>query len=605
MVRLNIKRKEALGVSALTLVVVAGSTFLNLSQLSSVIIQETREQVSLINRQIFEQSKRVVLRAQPSNAHPMELLATDQDLKNFLEASVGYSPHLIYALIVDTHGRTILHSEMDKINRNHPERPNLEDLLALGPLERFNVLYQKGSIFDGTLPMTWENLPIGKVVVGIHTSLLRDRMTSALKNSVLFGLIALPFAWLLTMGLATLTLRPIHALASQMEQLRQGHFDVLTDLSRTDEFRELAAQLQLLGQQLKSERLQTLSEEPHMDRVIDHLEDGVIVIDVHGKILFLNQAMTMMADVPADPSPGTRLEALGDSFAPLIRLARQSLLEKKDLKAIPCSLPRNGESKSFVVSVICLKSPSDMHGVMVLCRDLEAMKTLQSLIRYAAQLTTLGQLTSGLAHEVKNPLNSMVIHLEILKEEITHLEGEPQKSLQVLEEEVRRLDRVVLGFLKFMRPQELELSPVDLNRLIKREVSLLEAEWATKGISFILECEDHLPLITADPDLLSQALLNIILNGCQAMKEGGEVRIATSTHHGNEIRISISDQGPGIPANELGKIFQLYYTTKPKGSGLGLSIAYRFIQLHEGIIDVESEVGKGTTFIIRLPKKSG
>jgi signal transduction histidine kinase len=605
MVRLNIKRKEALGVSALTLFVVAGSTFLNLSQLSSVIIQETREQVSLINRQIFEQSKRVVLRAQPSNTHPMKLLATDQDLKNFLEASVGYSPHLLYALIVDNHGRTILHSETDKNQRHHPERPNLDDLLALGPLERFNVLYQKGSIFDCTLPMTWENLPIGKVVVGIHTSLLRDRMTSALKNSILFGLIALPFAWLLTMGLATLTLRPIHALASQMEQLRQGHFDVLTDLSRTDEFRELAAQLQLLGQQLKSERLQTLSEEPHMDRVIEHLEDGVIVFDVHGKILFLNQAMTMMAEASADPIPGTRLEELGDSFAPLIRLVKQALLEKKDFKAIPCSLPRNGEHKSFVVSVICLRSPSDMHGAMVLCRDLEAMKTLQTLIRYAAQLTTLGQLTSGLAHEVKNPLNSMVIHLEILKEEITHLEGEPQKSLQVLEEEVRRLDRVVLGFLKFMRPQELELSPVDINRLIKREVSLLEAEWATQGISFILECEEPLPLITADPDLLSQVFLNIILNACQAMKQGGEVRIATTTHHGNEIRISISDQGPGIPPNELEKIFQLYYTTKPKGSGLGLSIAYRFIQLHEGIIDVESEVGKGTTFIIRLPKKSG
>jgi signal transduction histidine kinase len=240
---------------------------------------------------------------------------------------------------------------------------------------------------------------------------------------------------------------------------------------------------------------------------------------------------------------------------------------------------------------------------MILCRDLEAMKTLQSLVRYAAQLTTLGQLTAGLAHEVKNPLNSMVIHLERLKEETKSLNGEFQKSLQVLEGEVHRLDRVVLGFLKFMRPQELEKSSVHVNDLIKRELSLLETEWGNKGIRFILDCEEGLPAISADPDLLSQVFLNIFLNACQAMEQGGDIRIATSTHQDNEIRISISDQGTGIPPEIREKIFQLYYTTKHHGSGLGLPLAYRFVQLHEGVIDVQSEAGKGTTFIIRLPIK--
>ncbi|WNM60011.1 ATP-binding protein [Candidatus Nitrospira allomarina] len=602
--RLNVKGKEALGVTVLTLVVVVGSTFLNLSQLSRVIVQETSEQVSLIKRQIFEYSKRVVLNAQSPDIHPVVLLATNQELKKFLEASVGYSPHLLYALIVDPQGKTLLHSEGAKTERPHPTRPKLEDLLSLGPIDRFTVLYQEGSIFDSALPITWENVPIGKVIVGIHTSLLRERMTSSLKTSVVFALVALPIAWLLTMGLATLTLRPIHALAEQMEQLRQGRFDVLTDLSRTDEFRELASQLQLLGQQLKSDRLNTLSEETHLQGVIEHLEDGVIVVDDQGKVLFLNQAMEFMVDIPGPHLPGHRLESLGESFTPLIRLVNQALAERKDLKAVPCSLPRKRENKSFYISVIYLSSSPRFHGAMILCRDIESMKTLQSLVRYAAQLTTLGQLTSGLAHEVKNPLNAMVIHLEILKEEAKGLNGDFQKSLEVLEGEVHRLDRVVLGFLKFMRPQELELSSVDVNQLLKRELSLLEREWGNKGIRFVLDCESDLPAISADPDLLSQVFLNIILNGCQAMEEqGGDIRIATSTHQDNEIRISISDQGPGIPPEMQEKIFQLYYTTKHHGSGLGLSLVYRFIQLHEGVIDVQTEMGKGTTFIIRLPRK--
>lgn len=604
MMRLNIKRKEALGVSVITLVVVVGSTFLNLSQLSSVIIQETSEQVSLIKRQIFEQSKRAVLNAQPSNVSPIVLLAANQEVKKFLEASVGYSPHLLYALIIDPQGKTVLHSEGAKTERQHPDRPKLEDLLSLGPIDRFKVLYQEGSIFDSALPMTWENIPIGEVIVGIHTSLLRERMTSALKTSVLFALIALPIAWLLTMGLAALTLRPIHALAFQMEQLRQGHFDVLTDLSRTDEFRELAAQLQLLGQQLQSDRLKTLSEEPHIQGVIEHLEDGVILVDAQGKVLFFNQAMKMMVDIPISLLPGHQLEVLGESFTPLIRLVEEALTEKKEFQSIPCSLPRKGESKSFYVSIVCLGTSSNFYGAMILCRDLESMKTLQSLVRYAAQLTTLGQLTAGLAHEVKNPLNSMVIHLEILKEEVKGLNGEFQKSLEILEGEAHRLDRVVLGFLKFMRPQELEISSVDVNQLIRKEVSLLEAEWGNKGIDFIFECASDLPTIPADPDLLSQVFLNIILNACQAMDGGGEIRITTSIHQDSEIRISISDQGPGIPPEAREKIFQLYYTTKFHGSGLGLPLAYRFVQLHEGVIDVQSEMGKGTTFIIRLPKKT-
>lgn len=601
--RLNVKGKEALGVTVLTLVVVVGSTFLNLSQLSSVIVQETSDQVSLIKRQIFEYSKRVVLNAQSPDIHPVVLLANNQELKKFLEASVGYSPHLLYALIVDPQGKTLLHSEGAKTERPHPTRPKLEDLLSLGPIDRFTVLYQEGSIFDSTLPITWENVPIGKVIVGIHTSLLRERMTSSLKTSVVFALVALPIAWLLTMGLATLTLRPIHALAEQMEQLRQGRFDVLTDLSRTDEFRELASQLQLLGQQLKSDRLKTLSEETHLQGVIEHLEDGVIVVDDQGKTLFLNQAMEFMVDIPGAHLPGHRLESLGESFTPLIRLVNQALAEKKDLKAVPCSLPRKGEMKSFYISVIYLRSSPRFHGAMILCRDIESMKTLQSLVRYAAQLTTLGQLTSGLAHEVKNPLNAMVIHLEILKEEAKGLNGDFQKSLEVLEGEVHRLDRVVLGFLKFMRPQELELSSVNLNQLLQRELSLLEREWGNKGIRFVLDCESDLPAISADPDLLSQVFLNIILNACQAMEEqGGDIRVATSTHQDNEIRISISDQGPGIPPEMQEKIFQLYYTTKLHGSGLGLSLVYRFIQLHEGVIDVQTEMGKGTTFNIRLPR---
>jgi signal transduction histidine kinase len=154
-----------------------------------------------------------------------------------------------------------------------------------------------------------------------------------------------------------------------------------------------------------------------------------------------------------------------------------------------------------------------------------------------------------------------------------------------------------------MRPQDLEFSSVQVNDLLRSKVSLLEAEWGTKNIRFHLECDANLPSISADSDLLIQVFLNIIIKGCQAMEHGGDIRITTSTPQGNEIRISISDQGPGISPEAQNKIFQLFHPTTHPGCGLGLPLAYRFIQLHEGVIDVQTEVGKGTTFNIRLPKK--
>src|SRR5262249_28321109 len=211
---------------------------------------------------------------------------------------------------------------------------------------------------------------------------------------------------------------------------------------------------------------------------------------------------------------------------------------------------------------------------------------------------------SGIAHEVKNPLNAMVIHLEILKSKLETDGTDPTPQLQILDSEIRRLDRVVQTFLNFTRPVEVRLDPLDVNVIVEQVVALAATEAGGRGVTIKRDSAPGPLIVKGDADLLKQALLNVIINGCQAMPDGGPLTVTTSAEGDESVRISIRDRGVGISAEARDRIFNLYYTTKVGGSGIGLAQAFRAIQLHNGEIRFDSAVGEGTTFEILLPAAS-
>lgn len=217
----------------------------------------------------------------------------------------------------------------------------------------------------------------------------------------------------------------------------------------------------------------------------------------------------------------------------------------------------------------------------------------------ANRLVALSRLSAGIAHEIKNPLNAMSIHLELLR---TQMSGsrEATEYLAVITGQLRRLDDVVQTFLKFSRPEQLALKPTSLLAMLNDIQHIAEAEGESAGVRVIVECPADLPDVRADASSLQNALLNLALNGCQAMPNGGTLRIAAARAPGNKVAITVTDSGVGIPADQLDKIFNLYFTTKEGGSGIGLAMVYRTIQMHDGDIKVESAPGRGTTFTVTL-----
>jgi signal transduction histidine kinase len=216
----------------------------------------------------------------------------------------------------------------------------------------------------------------------------------------------------------------------------------------------------------------------------------------------------------------------------------------------------------------------------------------------------VGRLTAGVAHEMKNPLNAMTIHLELLKQKLAA--GKPASShVEIIEQEIRRLDDRIQGFLKFVRPEEVTFGPVALAPLLSSVLDAVSPEAQRAGVTIDRACQDGTLLVEGDAAQLRDVFLNLAQNAIQAMPKGGRLTINCAPIPNRYVRVRVEDTGVGIAPENLAKIFDLYYTTRERGTGIGLSLVYRTIQIHNGMIDVESTVGVGTSFIVELPASAG
>jgi signal transduction histidine kinase len=239
-------------------------------------------------------------------------------------------------------------------------------------------------------------------------------------------------------------------------------------------------------------------------------------------------------------------------------------------------------------------------GCLITLRDTGSRAEIRHQIDSATKLAAIGRLMSGVAHEVKNPLNAMVLQLEVLKARLGEEGGKVHPQMEVLAEEMRRLDRVVKTFLDFTRPVEIHPVKVEIEPLVRRVFALAEPQAKGNNIKLTLAGNGPIPPLLLDRDLMKQALLNLVLNGCQAMPQGGELTV-TPRVRPHALELEITDTGEGIPPEAQQKIFSLFYTTKPGGNGVGLAVVFRVVQLHNGTIEFTSEENRGTTFRITLP----
>jgi len=234
-------------------------------------------------------------------------------------------------------------------------------------------------------------------------------------------------------------------------------------------------------------------------------------------------------------------------------------------------------------------------------RELEHARQSSERVAYRVNLG------SGLAHEIRNPLNSMNMNLQMLGEELQGVPGleggEHVEMLRSMQGEIKRIANLIDVFLQYARPATPHFGVRDLNDVLNATARFLQADFRQSGVDLVLDLEPLLPSVELDEGQLRQALLNILGNARQVMQPGGQVRVATRAGMGGEVVVEIADTGPGIPADSIEKIFEPFFSKRAGGTGLGLAIARQMVENHGGRIEVDSQLGKGTTFRIRLPRR--
>src|SRR6185503_11329648 len=323
---------------------------------------------------------------------------------------------------------------------------------------------------------------------------------------------------------------------------------------------------------------------------------AVALFNPVGELLFTNPAM--QATFPAS-SVGQPVSAQLAADHPYRTLVEETLATRRSRGPV-----QMGDDQLAIAHAIA-GANSELVGILLVVRNLAYVSRMQSTIAYSRKLVALGRLTAGIAHEVKNPLNAMIIHLELLRTKIRRNamrraepvvvvgglglaearspeRAEADDALQhvaVIESEIRRLDEVVQGFLKFTRPEDLRLQPVRVKDVFDEILPLIEPEAQKNNVRVHVDVPPDTPSVNGDAAMLRQVFLNLAINGCQAMPNGGTLRLSCGRASGNRVDVRVQDTGIGIPAEHLSKIFDLYFTTKDHGTGIGLSMVYRIVQL--------------------------
>lgn len=347
-----------------------------------------------------------------------------------------------------------------------------------------------------------------------------------------------------------------------------------------------------------------LIEEHELHQVVfDSMTDGVIVTDKKNEIILFNKAAERMLPFIKREHYERKLW-LEISDSKISDFFKKSLSEQGNIQDREFQVEIGNRVRMLAVSIMPLVNQGRINGNLFHIEDITEKKTEEAKLRRAENLASLTTLAAGVAHEIKNPLGSIGIHIQLIQKALkTNTEFDLEMvnhNLDIVNEEVERLNGIIVDFLFAVRPMDTHLENKNLNNFLYNVIDLVHFELEQKNISLIIDLSDVAPLIPVDEKYLKQAILNIIKNGVEAMPDGGNLEITTIIE-GTYFAINISDNGSGISEENMAKIFEPYYTSKDFGSGLGLTLVYKIIKEHGGEITLNSREGKGTTFSILLP----
>jgi len=552
-----------------------------------------------------------------------EAVRNDAQLQAVVDSVNRYSLTVYDINIGDSRSRTLLSTNPDNEDKPLPVRPDLSQLRDTNPFQLIAVMLGPPRVFDVVAPLERNGKPFATVHVGVRTTFLRAVYEPWLRAALTLMGLALATALAAAFLLSNIALRPLQQISRQLDYWTAGaeNRGQEDETPRQDMEARVSHKIERFGQRMRNVEEVFSALKENLDRILGNLQDGILLFTGDGRAVLVSEAARRFLPEETGIILGQDAREVFDRSTVLGKTLREAFdagvtLVQEDI------LTETGRRIQVSLDFIHDGETLQGLGALVTLHDLESAEEIESELELSRRMAAIGRLTSGVGHEVKNPINAIVVHLELLKTKLGDPNSPAVRHLEVIDAEIHRLDRVVQMLVDFSRPVELHLREQDICAVIGNVLALASAELATRNVTLVSQMPERPLLANIDADLIKQAVLNVIQNGAQAMPEGGMLEVVleeerrtgrgdaptpkgaampTSSPGSRFALLRIADQGPGIPDEIREKVFNLYFTTKSGGSGIGLAMTYRILQLHHGSIEVQSSSEHGAEFLMRIP----
>jgi PAS domain S-box-containing protein len=596
---LGLHARQIVALTLVAVAVAAATSVMNASLLVHSRVREIRDAVRLHGQGLYLQTSRSV--RGPWGQDRGQALRADTALRNQIDALVGYSPIILYVAVTDTEGVALVHSNPDSEGR--PLRPveSLDEFAESNLVVQLVRLGRGDRTLGVDLPSGPDGRPRGRVRVAVSALLLKRELWRAITSQVLVATAVVLVAFLGSLVLANWLLAPLDRLREELSRIDTGEGRPRLDLRSVADVGRIAEFFATVGRSLAD--LRTGAEADRwMNAMLRGLKDAVLVVSGARRVLGANEPACRLLGLGRGEVEGRSIDDIAAASHPVRWIVEDALRRGEDADARRERLEVGGRPVEYLFGAHVLREGGRVSGVMVTARNLEELSRLTQHLLESRRVDALGQMASAVAHQIRSPLNAMVLHLAVLRE---RADGEAQRHLDVLEQEVRRLDEVIQGFLRLARPERVELQPVRLDAVVREVLERWAPRAEAGGVRLEPAIDADLPPVAANPELLKEALSNIMANAVDAMPEGGNLRVALVHRAGGGVVVSVRDSGGGIRPDVLPRVFDPYFTTKEKGTGIGLALVRRIAELHGGEVGVDSAVGRGTTVTVTLPEGRG
>lgn len=621
---MRLKTKLAAAITGLSLVLVLVLSWIYISQLLQQHIEQSYHSTDIVAHQVLFTTRKALeigLAGQkidandPAAVHAavVTALQSSDALNALMNSVVNYSPTVFDVAIVDRSGRGLVTAPNAALEGQIlPKRLDYASLRHLSTIGLLRIVFGPPRVYNVSLELDRNNQPFLAIQIGIRTTFLANALRPWLIGALIYAGLAILLALIAAAFVTRLALAPLSAINARLDALAQIEAESTPEPAAkaaakprsSDAVVQASHNIERIGRRMKNVEEVFSSLKENLDQILSNLQDGVMLFTRDARAVLVSRSVERFLGVDRDQVLGASVNEIFHRDTPLGRMVREAF--QAGMSVVQEEVMTETGRKVELSLDLIHDDHGGVHGpslgALLTLRDLESVHEIESELEVSRRMAAIGRLTSGVGHEVKNPINAIVVHLELLRGKMPS-EVDAKRHLDVIQSEIRRLDRVVQTLVDFSRPVELQLKEQDLRDAVSSVLMLASAELETRSVIVTSAIPEHPVMARVDADLIEQALLNVVLNGAQAMANGGELAVRLHEEARMAV-IEVEDHGEGIPDEIRARIFDLYFTTKREGSGIGLAMTYRILQLHHGQLEVQSKPGEGSTFTLRIPAVS-